>query len=42
VVATDVFKGIVAGIAKQMGASGAKVVVNYALNKEVLIHRWLT
>lgn len=34
VVVTGASKGIGAGIAKQMGASGAKVVVNYASSKE--------
>lgn len=34
VVITGASKGIGAGIAKQMGASGAKVVVNYASSKE--------
>ncbi|MDI9860726.1 SDR family NAD(P)-dependent oxidoreductase [Flectobacillus roseus] len=34
VIVTGASKGIGAGIAKQMGASGAKVVVNYASSKE--------
>lgn len=34
VIVTGASKGIGAGIAKQMGASGAKVVVNYATSKE--------
>jgi len=34
VVVTGASKGIGAGIAKQMSASGAKVVVNYASSKE--------
>jgi 3-oxoacyl-[acyl-carrier protein] reductase len=34
VIVTGASKGIGAGIAKQMGASGAKVVVNYATSKD--------
>jgi 3-oxoacyl-[acyl-carrier protein] reductase len=34
VIVTGASKGIGAGIAKQMGAAGAKVVVNYATSKE--------
>ena len=34
VIVTGASKGIGAGIAKQMGAEGAKIVVNYSLDKE--------
>lgn len=36
VVVTGASKGIGAGIAKQMAAAGAKVVVNYATGKDRL------